>query len=116
MSETKFTPGTWEAIKGLVEDDSMRCAVVTTRGKVQYLIATIENGAPEDFCETEEANAHLISAAPELFEVGRECQRILAILTAPANESVSISSATVWAQCVETEAKLRAALAKAIGQ
>jgi len=67
MSETKFTKGEWKAIEGISETDGMRCGVTVTRGKTDYLLATIENGAPGDLCETEEANAHLIAAAPDLY-------------------------------------------------
>lgn len=62
----QHTPGEWKVIKGAAEGDDMRCAVVVERGKMQYLIATIENGAPGDFCETEEANANLIASAPKM--------------------------------------------------
>lgn len=64
MSAT-HTPGPWSAIKGIKDGDEMRCGVVCQHGKMQYLIATIENGGPGDFCETEEANAKLMAAAPE---------------------------------------------------
>lgn len=67
----QHTPGPWEPLIGLKEDDMMRCAVVAVRGKTQYLLATIENGAPGDFCETEESNAHLIAAAPDLLAAAR---------------------------------------------
>ena len=62
----EHTPGPWKVIKGAFEGDDMRCAVVVERGGVQYLLATIENGAPGDFCETEEANAKLIASSPEM--------------------------------------------------
>lgn len=66
MADAKHTPGTWKVIKGAVEGDTMRCAVVVEQGTHAYLIATIENGAPGDFCETEEANANLVAAAPAM--------------------------------------------------
>lgn len=62
----QHTPGEWIVIKGAAEGDDMRCAVVVQQGKMQYLVATIENGAPGDFCETEEANANLIASAPKM--------------------------------------------------
>lgn len=62
------TPGPWVAHKGVSPSDDMRCGVVAVRGDVSYLLATIENGAPGDFCDTEYANAHLIAAAPDLLE------------------------------------------------
>jgi len=68
MTKTAWTPGPWEAIKGLNESDEMRCGVVADRGVMKYLVATIENGAPGDICDTEYANARLIASAPELFE------------------------------------------------
>lgn len=69
--QTEHTPGPWEAIKGLNESDEMRCGVVADRGERKYLVATIENGAPGDICDTEFANARLIAAAPELLEALR---------------------------------------------
>jgi hypothetical protein len=59
----EHTPGPWEAVKGLVEDDEMRCGVVAVRGKTQFLVATIENGAPGDCCDTEWANAQMMAAS-----------------------------------------------------
>ena len=63
-----FTKGPWIAIRGVEEDDEYRCGVAAVRGDCEYLIATVENGAPGDSCDTEFSNAHLIAAAPELFE------------------------------------------------
>lgn len=57
----KATPEPWGAIKGIEEGDETRCGVVATRGKLSYLIATIENGAPGDWCDTEFVNAELIA-------------------------------------------------------
>lgn len=57
------TPGPWGAIKGSIPTDDMRCCVTAIQGKQEYLLATIENGAPGDFCETEFANALFISYA-----------------------------------------------------
>ena len=65
-AKAKHTPGPWKATLGISETDALRCGVTAVRGNVEYLLATIENGAPGDFCETEAANARLIAAAPEL--------------------------------------------------
>lgn len=62
MTQVKHTPGPFLAVKG-IEGDEMRCGVFTLQG---YHIATIENGAPGDFCDTEYANALLFAAAPEV--------------------------------------------------
>jgi hypothetical protein len=62
------TPGPWEPMKGSEKGDNMRCAVVAVRGDYRYLVATIENGAPGDFCDTEWENAQLIAAMPKMQE------------------------------------------------
>lgn len=67
-AHTGHTPGPWEAIRGVDPADDMRCGVSAARGDRGYLVATIENGAPGDICDTEYANARLIAAAPELLE------------------------------------------------
>jgi hypothetical protein len=54
----------WRTFKGS-DDEPERWTVVSDYG---YLIATIENGAPGDSLDTEEANASLIAAAPDLLE------------------------------------------------
>jgi hypothetical protein len=61
------TPGPWTAIKGVEASDDMRCGVAAVRGDKAYLVATIENGAPGDVCDTEYANARLIVAAKTAF-------------------------------------------------
>ena len=58
----KAKPGPWEAIKGVEASDDMRCGISAMRGGIGYLVVTIENGAPGDFCDTEEANARMIVA------------------------------------------------------
>lgn len=64
------TPGPWKAVKGLDlhgdedDQDANRCSVVVD-GPHQYFIATIENGAPGDTCESEFCNALLVAAAPD---------------------------------------------------
>lgn len=59
------TPGPFVPIKGIEQYDDMRCGVAAVRDEGQYLVATIENGAPGDFCDTEWANACLFAAAPD---------------------------------------------------
>ena len=68
----QHTAGPWEAIKGVVESDEMRCGVTAVRGDMRYLVATIENGVPGDFCDTEFANACLIAAAPMMLTLLEE--------------------------------------------
>ncbi len=60
----RITPGEWQSADGISESDTMRCGVTVVQGNTGYLLATIENGAPGDFCETEKANADFIAHAP----------------------------------------------------
>ena len=71
MSAVEHTPGPWKPLKGAEKGDDMRCAVTATRGQYDYLVATIENGAPGDFCDTEYANACLVAASPDLLAVAK---------------------------------------------
>lgn len=67
------TPGPWTADHGdCMEQDSERWSVFAERDGKQYFVATIENGAPGDTLDTEEANAKLMAAAPDMLEVLRE--------------------------------------------
>lgn len=68
----QHTPGPFEAQKGNDLSDPERCGVYARRGLDLYHVATIENGAPGDFCDTEWANALLFAAAPELLEALRD--------------------------------------------
>lgn len=100
-----FTPGPWKATIGISETDAMRCGVTAVRGKTEYLLATIENGAPGDFCETEVANAHLTAAAPEMYAACLHAETVMMIVM-PRSHS---------AEYHETLLELKAALAKARG-
>ena len=67
MSESKFTQGAWWAIEGLAEDTW-----------------DIRTGGGDDaiaICETvwEEADAHLIAAAPLLYKALRQLERAFAV-------------------------------------
>lgn len=64
---TKFTPGPLLARKGIEAGDEHRCGVFAVRDGAEYHVATIENGAPGDICETEFANAALFAASPALY-------------------------------------------------
>ena len=75
MSEIKHTPGEWRVV--LPAKTGGHCKVTVARptageGTRLYLLAVIENGAPGDTLKTEQANAALISAAPELLELAKK--------------------------------------------
>ncbi len=61
----KHTPGPWKALKGH-DRESDRWTVVTD-GKLNYLVAVIENGQPGDTLETEGHTAAIIAVAPEMY-------------------------------------------------
>lgn len=67
---TQHSPGPWEASKG-TEDEPERWQVIRVESP-QFIIATIENGAPGDTLETEAATARLIALSPEMIEFIRE--------------------------------------------
>lgn len=61
------TPGPWRAVKGS-EFDSERWQIVFD-GPYSWIVATVENGQPGDTLETEGHTAHLIAAAPEMYDL-----------------------------------------------
>jgi hypothetical protein len=67
-TETQHTPGAWIAVKADINGDDPNRWAVCVDGDPQYFLATIENGAPGDTLDTEEANARLIAAAPDLLK------------------------------------------------
>lgn len=63
MTETKFTPGPWVAVDEGRGRDRNWCVMVPEESRFGPYIATIHNTA-----DHAKANAHLIAAAPELYE------------------------------------------------
>ncbi len=60
------TPGPWIALRG-VDGEPHRWGVFqAVADRPNYHIASVENGAPGDTLKTEEANARLFAAAPDL--------------------------------------------------
>lgn len=82
--DAKATKGEWSALKGVEKNDDMRCGITTKRGAYDYLLATIENGASGDFCDTEFANAELIVALVNLYRSGD-------LVMVPSVESVEVA-------------------------
>jgi hypothetical protein len=97
MNKTKFTPGPWiKRGKGTIE----------TSGGAE--VASVMDGQMLDRVdhETQEANAHLIAAAPELYEALEE-------LHAQQNGPPLEKYKTRWEKAMR---KTEAALAKARGE
>lgn len=112
---SKHTPGPWTWGKG-IDGEPERCYVTQgIEGRPRYLIATIENGAAEDFLETEEANARLIAAAPDLLDALLEFMGTDKTFLSASDTQLDelIKDGNVLAPIVK---KARAAIAKAKGE
>ena len=75
MSESKHTKGPWYCETDH-EGEPERWAIYR-KEEPHYSIAVIENGAPGDSLDTEEATANLIAAAPDMLEALEELQQSL---------------------------------------
>jgi hypothetical protein len=111
MSE--HTPGPWAegrhgAIVGGPDFEFARGA-----GRKQIAMACV---VPEGVDGTQEGNARLIAAAPELLEACKEALQALEALQGGCtdHEDGTVDALTVW--CPEVTEKLSAAIAKAEGQ
>lgn len=82
---SKHTPGQWEAIKPKKEGKHWTVGargVLGGKGAIAgalvlWNIAMIDNGAPGDTLDTEEANARLIAAAPDLLAACKAAHALL---------------------------------------
>lgn len=107
---TKHTPDTpWRTFKG-VEDEPDRWTVVTDYG---YHIATIENGAPGDCCDTEEANARRIAAAPDLLAA---LENLLPIAAKLIDESYDMGHTDYPSGNISEVIRAQAAIGRVYGQ
>jgi len=89
MSETKFTPGPWHEIQS-EDSDSMLIGPLDDRGIMPYCISHVES----------EDDAHLIAAAPEIYDALKNLLEVIS-----------------WEPYADNEIIIaRAALAKARGQ
>lgn len=70
MSE-KHTPGPWTFDKDAEE-------ITCEKRRGMAAIATVETGWAEPFESEQQANAHLIAAAPDLLAALREARRVIA--------------------------------------
>jgi len=68
MSETKFTPGRWQWV-GIGDE------IYVETEHTKYIASLKQYGYSSE--ETQEANAHLIAAAPELYEALEKCAEVL---------------------------------------
>ena len=79
MSETKFTPGPWIIC---IQDDNNCANTIFAKSQLKDGRITAEDW-DFDICttgidhENYEANAHLIAAAPDLYEAVKDCVDVL---------------------------------------
>lgn len=73
MAESTHTPGEWYAEPGDLhadgDPDPLRWSVLAKVAGVPFVLATVENGAPGDTCDTERRNALLFAASKDLLAV-----------------------------------------------
>lgn len=71
--ETKFTPGPWKFLKGMFNHEGERgLGSIVTDEEIPWYIAKIEFDGTGVH-----ANAHLIAAAPDMYELLAECLDII---------------------------------------
>lgn len=99
------TPGEWKPVKGISPSDGLRCGVTVVREEAEYLLATIENGAPGDFCDTEEANAaYIVASQPRVvIFLCEEIKRLRASSVSPAVDGGVLSEALAALEKAATE-------------
>ena len=109
--ETKWTAGPWQAC--FEDEDDFTGVAIVCEARADDSWVPVAN-VPVDYDDRpeREANARLISAAPELADALAKAQELLADLARPA-DGASVGNA--WARCVEIELKARKALEKARG-
>lgn len=89
MSERKekFTPGPWEADGTTIYADAFK-AQRNIHGAVACLVV-----GEDDLAHQEHSNAHLIAAAPELYDIAKRIYELLIHPTAP------VTAFEAWELC-----------------
>ena len=108
MSETKWTPGPWVYDPDFEPEDE---PVIWTAGDIADAVAYLSTSAPNSDEEIV-ANAHLIAAAPELYEALERAKQCVATHDHAFEESVTEFEALL--KCWLKDAN--AALAKSRGE
>ena len=109
----KFTPGPWTLCRTIDGEKTVAFHVAADPHGSLHPVVEYREGkvrAPEEI----EANARLISAAPELVEALRDVTQHLHVLSAGEVDDPK-AGITGWRECHEAIDRARAALAKATG-
>lgn len=111
MSETKFTPGPWEAV--LLNDWS-------DATYIEGALFASQRALPGKFDQKEQdkihANAHLIAAAPDLYEALHQLVGNISDAVLEPPKFLSAAAIVFWNESVGEILRARAALAKARGE
>lgn len=119
----EHTKGIWEAIKPAKSGKHWKVGAngvlggkgPTAGAPVLFFVAMIDNGAPGDTLETEEANARLVAAAPDLLEALKEWVTFADRIMGDLEDGDPLKQAILDTHGARTE-RSRAALAKAEGR
>lgn len=111
MCERKSTGGEWRIVPRPFPHSTIENGAQIWSGNTH--IASVSNRADKPL-DQKVADARLIAAAPEMLEALQLCQKTLAILTTTKDaEASGLNIISAYAQCVEAEARARAAITKA---
>ena len=81
MTEPKFTPGPWTAVQ---HGDGIYTWTITGNDEMEdRSLAIVGVGTPN--LQRDEANMHLIAAAPEMYELLDDVRRFMFIIGSPLN-------------------------------
>lgn len=102
----KHTPGPWESIPPKTKGKHWKVGArgrlggkgSTAGASVLWDLASIANGAPGDTLATEEANADLIAAAPEMFAAMQAVAKYAGLLNLPLDVSNAFHHALAKAE------------------
>ena len=110
----KHTPGPW-VVDEVYEDDEQRCIGIVKEGQGYiagiHILASADTGNTE-FTAEDEANAHLIAAAPAMYEALVETMKVLRSLRDNKEEWYTL----VTPELLTAWDKNKAALAQAEGR
>lgn len=124
MSETKFTPGPWHAPHFAMDDHTCNCRSVVSEfyaGAVCVVETDngkriSEGGNDAPVLSEAKANAHLIAAAPEMFDSERKLANEVGGLRAFEDEIRAVIGNTNWSVLMQRADEALAVLAKARGE
>lgn len=111
MSENKFTPGPWQAVRSMPAEGADCWWICAGAGNREKELAVVYAGS-----DTHIGNAHLIAAAPDLYEALRELDALPVQTLSAGVDSVMRPVSYVAYSAYDVQRIVRAALPKAVAQ